>query len=79
MAMHLLLTKMILGLQHPLRFISFIVHQVIKMGIGAYNLNVILVMIHNLYMGDYFNFYKCVQVYNSPNSLTMTQFGYLNT
>jgi len=49
------------------------------MGIGTYNLNVILVMIHNLYMGDYFNFYKCVQVYNSPNSLTMTQFGYLNT
>jgi len=49
------------------------VQNVIKMGLGVYNLYVTLAMIQNPFMGDCFNFNKCVQIYNSPSNLTMTQ------
>jgi hypothetical protein len=51
----------------------FMVQNVIKMGLGVYNLDVTLPMIQNPYMGDCFNFNKCVQICNSLSNLTMTQ------
>jgi hypothetical protein len=45
----------------------FMAQNVIKMGLGVYNLDDTLIMIQNPYMDDCFNFNKCVQIYNSQS------------